>query len=92
MAGTFAFTSLSAQTQNTADEKANSKPGSTYTPIPPAAQQQNNEVQDPALKQELPEINDAVINVKDEQQYLEQKKRAQEQNKSKSETENNTPK
>jgi hypothetical protein len=63
----------SAQAQQPAGQKAPGK--EEFTPIPPASQQEPKA--DPAVKKEVPLIKEAVINVKDEQQYLEQKKQQQ---------------
>jgi hypothetical protein len=85
----FAFTSVSAQTQKPAVQKASAKSESiqkqapqkqspTATPVNPAASSSND-----ALITDGPVLNDAVINVKDEKQYMEQKKKAlEEKNKS----------
>jgi len=68
----FSFTAAFGQTQKAAEKKADVK----VEQITP--QEENAAV--PVEKKDLPVINDAIINIKEQEQYVEQKKKEQEKN------------
>lgn len=78
------FTSASAQAQKTAVQKTDVKSESAaHQPSPPentmaAPAETNAPSQNDALITDAPVLNDVIISIKEERQYMEQKKKEQE--------------